>query len=198
MSTPLTDPLAEAARSGRQPNALRCPMLGVASGTGVQRPPHSAHTTTTTTISTSDRRRQAVSVRRPVWLLLPLLWLLLGLVERVAAVPRAAPAIGADALSATHPRGAHTVAAKDTPMLDGGQRAQTQAYETHGHSHRSLSVGLQLAGEQTLTLTASGKTSGDYFGNAVSVDSNVIVVGAFRDNAKGTNAGILSLFVSIV
>jgi hypothetical protein len=160
-------------------------------------PPHSAHTTTTTTTYTS-RRRQAVSVRRPAWLLLPLLGLLLGLVERVAAVPRAAPAIGADALSATHPCGAHTVAAKDTPMLDGGQRAQTQAYETHGHSHRSLSVGLQLAGGEMQTLKANDTAAGDFFGNAVSVYSNyydVLVVGASHDNDKGEYSGVLPLFL---
>jgi hypothetical protein len=44
-------------------------------------------------------------------------------------------------------------------------------------------------------LLADDGAAGDKFGFAVSVYSDVIVVGAYLDDDKGGNSGILSLFV---
>jgi hypothetical protein len=51
---------------------------------------------------------------------------------------------------------------------------------------------------QMQKLLANDGAAIDFFGFAVSVYSNVTVVGAYRDDDKGTDSGVLSLFVSIV
>jgi hypothetical protein len=48
---------------------------------------------------------------------------------------------------------------------------------------------------QMQKLLANDGAASDYFGNTVSVYSNVIVVGAYLDDDKGADSGILSLFV---
>ncbi len=75
-----------------------------------------------------------------------------------------------------------------------GAKASTQHSQGPGAAYIFKSDTNGLSWQQEAIITASDARAGDYFGSAVAMSADVVVVGAFQNDDKGKNSGAVYIF----